>query len=362
MEQMTSRERITAVLTGQPVDRLPFSPFLAYVWEFFPADIRERGMLAFHHLVGADPLWRGAACPVSASTPGVTWDTQDKGAHIVTVITTPVGTLRQVSARSAEGNTCFLVEHPLKSAEDFKVQCWIEEHTVLAYDPTSMRQHLQGDGREGLSLGMLIPRSKSAFQSMVEHHVGTEELMYALEDYPEMVDQLWQTMVAVDLQAVRLAAEADYDYFLTWEDSSTQNYSPALYDRYIGAEIRQWCAALAPHGKRYVQHACGHVRELIGSMVADGVYAVESVASPPTGNIPLREIRARGGRQFGIIGGIEPTELLHRTPEQLAPYVEQVIADAAGGPFLLANADSCPPGVSVEKFKLIADLVRGLRR
>jgi uroporphyrinogen-III decarboxylase len=60
----------------------------------------------------------------------------------------------------------------------------------------------------------------------------------------------------------------------------------------------------------------------------------------------------------GIIGGIEPTILLHTPLEKLEAYVEQVIAEAAGGPFVLANSDSCPPGVEAEKFALIARVAR----
>jgi hypothetical protein len=44
---------------------------------------------------------------------------------------------------------------------------------------------------------------------------------------------------------------------------------------------------------------------------------------------------------------------------ELGPYVETVIADATGGPFVLANSDSCPPGVTVEKFRRVADVAKG---
>ena len=85
---------------------------------------------------------------------------------------------------------------------------------------------------------MLIPRGKSAFQSMIENYVGTVELIYALADYPDIVETLWQTMLENDLKAARLVAETEsYDYFLTWEDSGTQNYSPKLYQKYIASEI-----------------------------------------------------------------------------------------------------------------------------
>ena len=50
---MTSKERIAAALQGEEVDHIPFSPFLAYVWESFPQEIREQGQLAFYQRIGA---------------------------------------------------------------------------------------------------------------------------------------------------------------------------------------------------------------------------------------------------------------------------------------------------------------------
>ena len=41
---MTSKERIVAALNGEPVDRIPFSPFLAYVWGYFPKDVQDVGL------------------------------------------------------------------------------------------------------------------------------------------------------------------------------------------------------------------------------------------------------------------------------------------------------------------------------
>jgi hypothetical protein len=361
MAQMTSQERITAALEGREVDHIPFCPFLAYIWEHFPQDIQDAGQLAFHHLVGADPLWRGAPCPVRAVPPEVETRRVEDDRHILEETTTPVGTLRQQWTKSKTGNTAFLVEHPLKREQDFQVMLWLEEHTRFELDLGPFHEHMAGAGAEGVSIGMLVPRCKTAFQSMIESYVGTEELVYALADYPDTVETLWRTMAENNLRAAQLALEAGYTYYLTWEDSGTQNYSPALYERYISPEIREWCALLEANGKHYIQHACGHVRGLLGYMQADGVHTVESLSPPPTGNISLREARQRLGSGVGIIGGIEPTMFLQLSLEELGPYVEQVIADGSGGPFVLANSDSCPPGVTVEKFRLVADIAKSAR-
>lgn len=361
-EQMTGRERVQAALEGRPVDRLPFSPFLAYVWEYFPEAIREQGQEAFHRMIGADPLWRGTWCPVRSIGPAVESASWEEGGRHYWETRTPVGALRSASMPSESGRTSFLVEHPLKTEEDYKVLAWIEEHTRHEVDTDAMRQIGEAVRKsDGLCLGMLVPRGKSAFQQMVEHYAGTEELNYHLVDFPETVEHLWNVMVRNDLEAVRMGLESGYEYHITWEDSSTQNYSPAQYDKYIGSEIGEWCRILKTAGKKYVQHACGHTRDLVGRMKAHGVAVVESMSPPPTGNLPLKDCRDIAGPDFGIIGGIEPIHLLETPIGKLGAYVEQVIADGRGGPFLLANSDSCPPGVTVEKFKLIADIARASR-
>jgi uroporphyrinogen-III decarboxylase len=97
-------------------------------------------------------------------------------------------------------------------------------------------------------------------------------------------------------------------------------------------------------------------------MKACGVLAVESLSPQPTGDVAIREARQILGSGVGIIGGIEPTLLLNTPLKNLPGYVEQVIEEAAGGPFVLANSDSCPPGVTAEKFALIAQVARRHRR
>ncbi len=359
---MTSKARIEAALEGRATDTLPFCPFLAYVWESWPQAVRERGQLAFHQQIGADPLWRGAPCVARGEVdPQVRTRSFDENGRRVTVTETPVGSVRMAHAASVTGNTTFLVEHPLKTEEDYKIWMWVEEHTRIVRDSVAAERHLSGDGREGLSLGMLVPRCKSAFQVMVETLVGTEELAYALADFPETVRALWQVMVQRNLEAVRLASDSPYDIFITWEDSSTQNYSPEQYDAYIGKEIGQWCDLLAADGKRYIQHACGHVAGLVERMRDHGVSAVESLSAPPTGNITVREARHRLGGGTGIVGGIEPVSFLNLQGAAFDRYVEAVIEEGRGGPFVLANSDSCPPGVTVEKYRRVAEIARSVK-
>jgi uroporphyrinogen-III decarboxylase len=355
---MTSKERLRAALLGEEVDRLPFSPNLAYLFGTLPQAVQEKGHMAYCREVGADLLNRFGPCAVQRILPPkLKVDRFQEGELNVTTYATPVGTVRDGYLKSEDGNTSFLVEHALKSEEDYKVWLWIEENSRFELKRELAEEALEKD-RDALLIGMLLPRGKTAFQTLVEQLVGTEELIYALMDFPKTVQALLKIMTAQNLEAVKLSAQAGYEFFLTWEDSSTQNYSPQMYAQYIAPELGSWCGILKTYGKHYIQHACGHVRGLLPQMKRHGILAVESLSPMPTGDVTMAEARAELGSEVGIIGGIEPTELLNRSLAELAPYVEQVISDCSGGPFILANSDSCPPGVTAEKFRLIARIAK----
>ncbi len=365
--QMTSKERLIAAMSGDPYDHPPFAPFLAYFWEAQPEPVRSRGRRAFLREIGADMLWRGAPSAIDHQTPGLEVNVSRRNGWTKVVYETPVGSLSEEYAESVEGNTRYLTRHAVTDPDHYKILAWIEEHTRLIVDPSRAREHLAADGSEGVSLGIPIHTRhpgllKTAFQQLVEHWVGTEQLTYDLFDRPEIVDAVLKPMCERNREAVELSSELDeYDYFLTFEDSSTQNYSPEMYSTYIAPEIGDWQAILSRTGKRYVQHACGHLSGILDAISSQGIWGVESLSPPQTGDVSLREVRDRCGGSFGVVGGMEPVKMIDLTEEELPAYVESVLAENGGGRLVLANADSLPPQITVGKLRTIADHVRRLQ-
>lgn len=78
----------------------------------------------------------------------------------------------------------------------------------------------------------------------------------------------------------------------------------------------------------------------------------------PTGNIDIADVYERLPSHIGIIGGIEPTFFLNCTLEELEKRVKELLSVTKGRRFVLANSDSCPPGVDYDKFTLVSRLVR----
>ena len=356
---MQPKERLLAALSGREIDRLPWSPFLAYYWEDQPAAVQKRGQLAFLQELGADPLLRGSHVLHHVQENGFTIRTEQSGRERLTIYETPVGNLRLRHVYSSAGNTWFLVEHPVSSIEDFRLLGWIFEHLSVMPNLGEYETDAMRFGQDALCVPVIGADCKTCFQSMVERWVGTIELAYAVADFPDVVEETLQSMLHVSLQTVDIALQSSAESFIFWEDSSTTNISPAMFERYVAPEINAWGRRIHADGRYLIHHACGHLQDLIPLMAKTEIDMIESISPPPTGNIELWDARAMLPDHIGLCGGIEPTVFLNSSVEELEIYVTDLIKRMGNNRFILANSDSCPPGVAIEKFKRVTSLVQG---
>jgi uroporphyrinogen-III decarboxylase len=369
-KEMTSHERLLAALRGQPVDQVPWSPFLAYWWEHQPEVLQARGQIAFMRQIGADGLLRGfltafaysdlsGSDPArSSEMPGVNFRREEKGGFWRCEYSTSVGTLTSTWQLSSVGNTRYLIQHPVRCKEDYKILRYIVERMIISPDFVPLQELIKDVGKDGLTVPLLSPFGKTPFQALLENFVGTEQLAYDLADFPEEIEETLAVMSVKAEQAVHLSAESPAQAFISWEDSSTTNISPALLARYIAPEMSCWGQILHDANKLLLHHACGHVQALLPILARECVDAIESLSPPPTGNVEIWEARRVMGPEMGLIGGIEPINFLNLDLTQLRGYVQNLIDRMGTHRYILANSDSCPPGVSVEKFLLISKLVK----
>ena len=215
-------------------------------------------------------------------------------------------------------------------------------------------------GENGLHLPLIGLYGKTAFQSMVERWCGTVDLVYALYDFPEVVEECLAVIQSKDLETVQISVKSSADGFIFWEDSSSTNVSPGFFSKYTAPEINQWGSLIHDSDKLLIHHACGHLRDLLPLMGDTEIDMVESISPPPTGNIEIREAIKLLPEHVGIIGGIEPTFIENCSLEMLHVCAEELLSVMKGKRFVLANSDSCPPGVAYEKFLLVSELVKKL--
>ncbi len=354
---MTPKARILAALRGQPVDRVPWSPFLAYWWEAQCAARREKGQLHYMESVGADPLLRGFCAAWQVEFRGLERSVSERDGVRRERLSTPVGALELGYRYSAAGDTWFLVDHPVRELEDLKTLQWIYERARVT--PNGEADAMWREtGERGLLLPLVGVESKTCFQSLVEKWVGTERLAYFVADAPERVEECLLTMRRASERTAELSAASAAEGFIFWEDSSTTNISPNMFTRFAAPEIAAWGAALHAAGKLLVHHACGHLAGLLARMGALPIDAIESISPPPTGNIDIDGAFELLPEHVALVGGIEPVFFQNCTRPELEARVRELLAMARGRRYVLANSDSCPPGVDERKFGLVSEAVR----
>lgn len=354
--EMTSKERLLGAIRGQEIDRVPWAPFLAYYWDFLDENTRNAGMTEYYQKMGADPLLRGTSV-----LHRVHWDKCDirnesGGSKRRTVYETAVGTLTEEYTYSSAANSWFLTGHPVQDENDFKTLMYLYENVRVEENLDEFSREYKKLGRNGLILPAIGINSKTAFQSLVEHWCGTQGVAYSVYDYPELLEDCLELMWEKDRKTVEIALQSPAEGFIFWEDSSTTNISPEFFRRYTVPQINEWGERLHRDGRLLVHHACGHLRDFMPLIAESSIDALESISPPPTGNISAEEIRAALPERIALIGGIEPTFLLKSSREELLIQTEKLLQNMKGSRYILANSDSCPPGVDYDKFEDISKL------
>lgn len=356
---MTHRERLINAMRGRETDRLPWSPFLAYYFEHLPQEIQDRGQVPYLLKMGADPLLRGFVQLFDTKIKNCTVTEKQSGFKKYTSYETKVGTLTKEFTFSPNANSWFLTGHPVTEEEDFKVLQYIAENTVVTERIREFEEEDKELGENGLHLPLLGIFGKTALQSMVEQWCGTVDLVYALCDFPEAVEECLAAIQDKDQETVEISVKGSAEGFIFWEDSSTTNISPEMFAKYTAPEVDRWGSTIHSHDKLLVHHACGHLRDLLPLMAKTQIDMIESISPPPTGNIDLPEAITMLPDHIGLIGGIEPTFFARCTEEELEHRVRELTAAMEGKRFILANSDSCPPEVAYEKFGQVSAMISG---
>ena len=361
---LTPRERLLAVLRHGVADRLPWAPKFS-TW--FQAHERRgdlptilRGCEHWYdaaRLLGVDifdkcgPVYRPRFASVRV--------TEDlRGRYRVTRHITPLGELSTVREEVEDyAHTVYLVEYPIKRAEDLRIYRYLLEDTV--YEPC-YEDFLEADrriGDDGLTMTNL-PDSPlhRIFVDLMGYEVGS----YAFADDPKGMDGLCQHILEKNEEAYRTALDSPAEVLLTPENTNSDFESPALFRRYAFPTFKRASDLAHAHGKLHWVHACGKLRALLPQFLESGIDGVESLTPPPYADTPLDLARATWHGRITIDGGISP----HLLVEDLAPgeldaeVVDLLRRMAPGDNFVLSVSDDTPTNARLERIIRIGELVR----
>jgi hypothetical protein len=180
---------------------------------------------------------------------------------------------------------------------------------------------------------------------VVENMPYDQFMVRALQD-PVRVEALLDRaseLIARWLQSLLEAGLGPVFRFFGPEYAAPPMMSPRFFKKVVVDRDRPLIDLIHRHGGFVRYHCHGPIARIVDDMLAMGVDMTDPCEPPPSGDIPLRELATRVGRDMILVGNIQLDAIERAEPEEIDRQVAEAIADVGDrAPFIL-----CPTAFPV---------------
>jgi hypothetical protein len=355
--RMTGKERLSAALRFQDVDRVPWAPkvFIGHYRRGTAPALQKMPIAQFADTLNCDAI--GWDRPVTTKHHrNVTIQVAQKGRHRIRTVTTPVGVLRSIHTFSPEAQTYHPTEYPLKRAEDYKVAQFVSENTSYEPCPSVHDETLRSVGDRGIvmSHGLGTP-----FMELLQGGIGIPGIYYHMEDHADAFADLYAVESDRYVRFYEAYAQTGAEYVVTHENTSSSLVSPAIYRTYCLPLKKAFCRIMRDAGKMPILHMCGTLRQLLPLIDEAGADAWESFTPPPNGDTTFADGRRVAGERVCLVGGLNAVMLAQWSEDRLYRYVRQSLNELPHTRGLIfTSGGAMPVECPVER---LASIGRGLK-
>jgi hypothetical protein len=391
---MTSRQRILAAMNGK-ADRAPLTTwsfgFAApdhLRWQHDGREVRHWYSMRLEHIHTLPQRWTveddfrrarawlslgvddviDVSVPWSAD-PGVTWkDTRaaagemDACPVLVREYDTPSGALRHAIRQTGEKTPPGWVVQPesVWLFEDYNIPRGLKHAVATAADVPAIK-HLYAppddkarrwfaarmDKVKGLAdeVGVAVQAWSAFGMDAAVWLAGAEGAIMLALDQPQAFGELVETIAATDLARTGMAAAnpgVDMVVQRGWY-SSTDFWSPDLFDRYVFPHLKDLTAAAHRHGKKFAYVMTTGV-EILGSRLADAGVDVLYFVDPVQDRLPLDRAKETLGDRMTLVGGANALTLQNEDRSRIRDEVRRAMdVLAPTGRFILHPVDAIFP-------------------
>lgn len=355
---MNRRERLMATLQGKPVDRPPVcfyeingidqkgdnpDPFNIYShpsWHPLLELAREQTDLI---------LLRGVPLKVISPDPMADLRRTDtyyeNGTRFIReTIRAGSRTLTALYRRDPDVNTSWVVEHLIKDIDDLKAFLDLPEPPPGGAPQVAgvlEAEKLLGD--RGIVMIDTQDPMCAASQFRMEDYLViamTEPILFR-----RLLDRYARRLFP-QTEAVAKALPGRLWRMFGPEYASPPYLPPALFREYVTDYDRQMVAAIQRHGGFARIHSHGNLRAILDHIAATGCVGLDPIEPPPQGDVSLRYVRERYGRQLVLFGNLEASDIENLDTATFAERVKRALEEGTTGPgrgFVLMPS-ACPYG------------------
>lgn len=359
---MTRRERLMATLRGQPVDRPPVSFYEIGGFIIDPdnpdpyniynsPDWRPLINLAEERtdLIRLMSPVRSRSIDPTGSVSGGLWseffteETSDDGEMRVTIteVRIPGRTLRQVVKRARDIDTVWTVEHLLKNAED--VEAYLTIPDVVFTERIDIRPLVAQEAVIG-ERGIVMVDTEDPLCAAASLMSMEDYTVLAFSDpalFHRLLEKMARRILPRTSEVSRLFPGRLWRIYGP-EYASEPYLPPRLFNEYVVRYVEPMIKEIHRHGGYARVHCHGRVRNILDMVAGMGADGLDPIEPPPHGDMSLREVRERHGRELVLFGNIEGADVeLMATPlftEVVKRALDEGTSGAGRGFVLLPSA------------------------
>lgn len=376
---MNRRERLMATLNGKPVDRPAVSfyeisgcedrndpdPFNIYSdpsWRPLIELARDRSdriaMCEVHcRNAPADPMWEGCTQEVQM---------ENGSRFITTTIKAGKHTLTQRTRHDPDVNTIWVTEHFIKDPDDLRALLDVPEAPLGGEPDISDVLKLEAElGDSGIAMPSIgDPLCSIAWLfDMAELTVAAateQELFGRLMDRAARRTCWWMEKAAKALPG-RMWRIIGPEY------ASPPYMRPELFREHVTRHVTRMVDSIHAYGGYARIHSHGRLRDILDDIAATGCMGLDPIEPPPQGDVELRYVRERYGKQMVLFGNLEIADIENMPTPLFEKKVRQAIEEGTAGEgrgFVLMPS-ACPYGrklapLSLQNYEKMIEIIEGL--
>lgn len=389
---MTHKQRMLAVLRGQPVERIPWVPRLD-LWyrahrragtlprQYAGASLVE--MLddlgfAYHAVIPdfkalrtADDeahralgIYNLSCMPVQTVFEGVTYRMTQDGDRQIVEYDTPAGPLSTITVydeamRTAGVTITHVAKYAFSGPQDYEPLCWLFRRARALPNFEGYAAFARQIGDRGFATAYLS-WAASPIHLIQRELMPLDVFFYELCDRPEEVYRLAECIGEYWRQMYEVAIQAPAEVFLLGANYHASIQHPRFFAQHITPWLAEFAALLHRQGKYLLTHTDGENRGLLEQYLAAGIDIADSVCPAPMTKLTLADTRQVFAGRVTIMGGFPSVALVKEamTDGQFDAYLDDFFRQIGRGDrLILGISDTTPPAAQFDRLLKIRDQI-----
>ena len=271
-----------------------------------------------------------------------------------TVVETPVGAQVEIVRRSVNNPGQSHVKWPIASVEEMKVATWREERVTWHWDQECFDSLQEEWGTLGAPT-LYLPRIN--VQELFLIKMGVENTIYALHDYPDVVEAYFQAHEDSIDRLIDLVNASSIDIINFGDNVHSGTMPPNLFRQYLLPAYHRRCDKLHTAGKFVHAHWDGDTRPLLPLAHETHLDGIEAITPAPQGDVTLEEMKEGLGDDLFLLDGIPAIYFDDYFPLSVLEACAHRVIELFAPKLVLGISDEISSTGDLERIRVVGDIV-----